>query len=367
MSTQRQTICLCMIVKNEAHVIRRCLDSLRPFVDHWVIVDTGSTDGTQYIIRAHYHDVPGAVFERPWKNFAHNRSEALNLARGRADYIFVIDADELIDLPPGWELPHLTEDSYLCAVRYGASSYVRKQLVRDGLPWRYEGVLHEYMTCDLPGLTEGTLPGLRTIVHHDGARAHDPNTYRRDALVLEQALLDEPDNSRYVFYLAQSYRDAGEHELAIRNYRKRMEMGGWPEEIWVSMYQIARSQERDTARWPEAMESYLAACQFEPARAEPLYNIAMHYQHKAQHHISIIFLSRAMQVPMPGAERLFIEATVYEYLVPLEYAVACFWLGRHEEAITVNDRLLASPLLPAGHVELVQRNRKFSLDALGRN
>jgi len=46
------TICLCMIVKNEAAVIERCLASVRPLIDTWVISDTGSTDGTQDLIRA---------------------------------------------------------------------------------------------------------------------------------------------------------------------------------------------------------------------------------------------------------------------------------------------------------------------------
>jgi hypothetical protein len=48
---------------------------------------------------------------------------------------------------------------------------------------------------------------MRTVVHTDGARSSDPHKFRRDALVLEQALLGA-ENSRYVFYLAQSYRDA---------------------------------------------------------------------------------------------------------------------------------------------------------------
>jgi hypothetical protein len=68
--TSGQRICLSMIVKNEARVIRRCLDSVMPLIDCWSIVDTGSTDGTQAIIREHMRFLPGSLHERPWKDFA---------------------------------------------------------------------------------------------------------------------------------------------------------------------------------------------------------------------------------------------------------------------------------------------------------
>ena len=105
MNVAGQTICLNMIVKNEAAVIRRCLDSVRPIIDYWVIVDTGSTDGTQDIIREHLRDLPGELHERPWRDFAHNRSEALELARGKGDYTLIIDADDTLEIAPGTALP----------------------------------------------------------------------------------------------------------------------------------------------------------------------------------------------------------------------------------------------------------------------
>ncbi len=94
-------ICLSMIVKDEASVIARCLESVRPLIDAWAIVDTGSSDGTQEIVRRCLGDLPGTLVERPWVDFAHNRSEALELARGAADYTFVIDADEVLEARPG--------------------------------------------------------------------------------------------------------------------------------------------------------------------------------------------------------------------------------------------------------------------------
>ena len=49
-NTKRPSLCLVMIVKNESKVIKRCIDSVKDYIDNWVIVDTGSTDGTQKLI-----------------------------------------------------------------------------------------------------------------------------------------------------------------------------------------------------------------------------------------------------------------------------------------------------------------------------
>ena len=359
----KATICLNMIVKDEAPVIRRCLDSVRPFIDHWVIVDTGSSDGTQDIIRDHLKDLPGELIERPWVDFAHNRTEALAAAREKADYVLVIDADETLEADPGFAMPPLDLEAYNLEVRYGGCTYLRKAIASCALAWRYEGVLHEYICCDAPH-SEGFVAGLRTIPHPDGARAHDPNTYRRDALVLERALITEPNNARYVFYLAQSYRDAGDHELAVRHYRRRAEMGGWSEEVWYSLYQVAILHEQMQKPWPEIMQAYLAAYEYKPDRAGPLYRIGMHFQAKGEYRTAHLFFARAMQIPMPTVDRLFVEITVYSFLLPIEYAVASYYVGDHRAAITTNNALLLAPHLPVSMVDQVTKNRRFSLDAL---
>jgi glycosyltransferase involved in cell wall biosynthesis len=359
-----QTICLNLIVKNEAPVIRRCLDSVRSLVDSWVIVDTGSSDNTKEIVCNHLADLPGELHERPWRNFAHNRSAALSLARGRGDYVLLMDADEFLEISPAFQVPHLISDSYKIQIRYDDWTYPRRQLLRNALPWRFEGVVHEYAVCE-QAASEGFLAGLQTIARHDGARAHDPATYHRDAQELERALQQHPDNARYVFYLAQSYRDAGEYEAALKNYQRRVSMGGWSEEVWCSLYQVAQIKELTGSPWPEVMNDYLAAWQFQSDRAGPLFRIAMHYQALQQYQVSHLFFSRAMQIPAPGTERLFVERTIYEYRLALEYAVACYYVGLHDEAIATNNRLLESGVLPADLVEKVIRNRQFSLDKIG--
>ena len=242
MNEAGQTICLCMIVKNEVPVIKRCLDSLMPLIDTWVIVDTGSTDGTQDLIREHLKDLPGQLYEKPWVDFAHNRSESLVFARRRADFVLIIDADELLQFTPGFQLSELTADAYQFKIRTGTVSYFKTQLVRDSMDWFFVGVVHEHITCNGP-FNQVNLDGLYTLRLTDGARARDPLTYRKDALLLEGALLKEPANARSMFYLAQSYADAGERALAIDRYTKRVTMGGWAEEVWFSLFQIAKQKQ----------------------------------------------------------------------------------------------------------------------------
>jgi glycosyltransferase involved in cell wall biosynthesis len=362
MNEAGQTVCLCMIVKNEHHVLRRCLESVRPLIDEWAIVDTGSTDGTQDLVRDYFEGLPGILVERPWKNFGHNRSESIALARERADYLLILDADEYLETDAGFRWPHLTYDAYDFLMDSGGVTYDRIQLVRSALPWRFEGVLHEFITCDR-NRSQARMPGVKTIRLLEGARSRDPLTYHNDALILEDALLQEPGNARYMFYLAQSYRDAHEPELALDRYRQRAGMGGFAEEVWCSFYEMARLLQGMDEEWPAVMEVYLHAFAYRPSRTEPLYRIGMYYQQRKEYALSRLFLEQATQIPFPAKDVLFVESDVYRYLLPLEYAVASYWLGRHEQAIEVTDRLLAGDL-SAERREHLLRNRQFIVNAL---
>lgn len=169
----RKTVCLNMIVKNEADVIRRGLASSKPLIDYWVIVDTGSTDGTQDIIREFMKDMPGELHERPWKNFAHNRNEALKLAKGKSDYILIIDADETFEYEPGFKLPELDENLYHIMTKHGGMRYERVQLIDSKIDFEWRGVLHEALYNPEP-VTRGSLVGIYDIYGLDGARSKDP-------------------------------------------------------------------------------------------------------------------------------------------------------------------------------------------------
>ena len=214
------SICLNMIVKNERDVIVRCLESVLPLIDTWVIVDTGSTDGTQEIIQTFLKDVPGKLYERPWVNFGYNRNEALFFAKNKADYILFMDADDTLLFSQDFKLPDLTFDFYACFAKGKGTTSLLPRLIKTSREWKWHGALHEYVLADTE-VKGAFLEGVTYLYHHDGARSQDPYSLKKDALILEAAILEDPKESRHFFYLGKTYEALGRFEEAIQVFQKR--------------------------------------------------------------------------------------------------------------------------------------------------
>jgi glycosyltransferase involved in cell wall biosynthesis len=349
-----------MIVKDEAAVIARCLTSLKPWIDRWVIVDTGSSDATMDIVRDTMGGVPGELHERPWRNFGHNRSEALDLARDKGDYLLFIDADETLATEPGAKWPMLHEPAYSLEARYNELSYDRVSLVSTRLPWKWVGVLHEYLEAGKP-VAQPRVPGFWIEVRSEGARSKDPAKYAKDAAVLEAAVRDEPGNARYVFYLAQSYRDAGDAKNAKLWYEKRSTMGGWDEEAWFALYQAAKMTEivgEDAARVKGA---YLAAYEARPSRAEPLVELSRYLRSRLEWNSAYLFASAARMLPMT-TDRLFVDVTTYGWRRDDELALAAFYTGKRDEASRLWNAMLRDALLPNAERPRIEKNLTFTAE-----
>lgn len=342
LSSSEPKICLNMIVKDESAVICRCLESVKPIIDYWVIVDTGSHDGTQDIIKDFMKEVPGELHEKPWKNFGHNRNEALQLAKGKAEYVLFIDADETLVYDQNFTLPKLTQDFYYITTEYSGTNYHRAQLIKNSLNWAWQGVLHEAIDCPF-ARTNGVLHGVKNFVRTDGNRSQDPQKFQKDALVLEQALLEEPNNSRYVFYLAQSYKDAGDYEKAIENYRKRMTMGGWDQEIFWSQLQIGLMQELLELDEKTIVDSYLAAAKLRPSRAEPLYRLASYYRKAKKYDEGYKIALQALKIPV-SEDSLLVERWIYDYGLLTEFSICAYWVEKYMEAYLASNLLLEKEL-----------------------
>ncbi len=362
--TARPAICLNMIVRNEAHIIQETLDSVAPYISSWVIVDTGSNDGTQDLIRNHMArlGIPGELHERPWRNFGHNRSEALDLAQGHGDYIWVVDADDAVRGTP--DFTRLRADIYFLRCSGVDDVYWREQLFRDGLRVRYVGVVHEHPMCDDP-FVDARLDGPYEIESRRlGARNLDPEKYARDRDLLLAEVERNPEDARSVFYLAQSYFDLAvscgdldDFEHALRWYARRAEMGGFEEEVYFALSRVAESMTKLGRPWPEIQDAYLRAWEFRPTRAEPLYSIGRIYREDLRYQLGHQFLKVAAEIPFPEQDLLITRADIYTWHAIDEQALCASWIGRHAEAFTLWRRLLARPGIPDDDRHRIAANR----------
>lgn len=366
-----KTIGLCMIVKNEAKVILQCLESVRRIVDYVLIEDdTGSTDGTATVVREWLDHVgmPGMVSAVPWRDFGYNRSHALASLRERndIDYALMIDADDLLVAEPGFDVAMfkrgLSNDLYSVPIRQGAFRYQRGQLCSNHREFKYCGVAHEFLKEPPGEVSFGTVAGLYIESRREGARHRDPNKYHRDALVLEQALSSEEDaflRSRYTFYLAQSYRDAGEREKALENYLTRAELGFWTEEIFESLYAAAGLMQAMGRPSDDVLAMYLRAAEAAPGRAEALHAASRLCRENNKFAEGFEYARRGLNIPLP-ADGLFVQPWVYDYALLDELAVNAYWIGRHHECLDACQRLLREGKMPADMHDRVKKNAEFA-------
>lgn len=357
-------LCLCMIVKNESKIIKECLNSIVDYIDYWVICDTGSTDCTQDIIKTFFEErgISGELHEDKWVDFAHNRTLAFNKARNKADYCFVIDADDR--LIGNLILPEGDYSDYRMKITLGNLDYYRSQIFKNDLNWKYVGVVHEY-----PCLVDLTIPKKTGIIQNCtikagtfGDRSRGECKFKRDIKLLLKGLETEPNNARYYFYLAQSYKDMGDNKNAIKYYKKRVEMGEWYEEVYHSLYSIGICKQRDGVDFEnEILYDYLKAYNYKKNRLEALYEIVKYYRinNKFREGYSYGQLGVINKYP---EDILFINKDIHTWKFFDEVAICAYYVDDHKMAIELNTQILNTDHLNAIERKRVQQNINFSIN-----
>lgn len=358
-ASEKPKVCLNMIVKNESQVIERCLGSVKPLIDYWVIVDTGSTDGTQKIIQEFMKDIPGELHERPWVNFGHNRNEALDLAKPKADFILTLDADEYLKYDPSYRLPELTHNAYCIKCHYDGVGFARAHLVKSTPDLSWKGVIHEYL--DIPNFKGyAILKDIDNISTSEGARSRDPAKVLRDAMLLEDELKRDPKNTRLQFYLAQSYRAHGDKQMALVNYKKRARMGGDDQEMYESLLNIVLL-ERDLGSSDEVYrDGLLKLFRTRPSRVEPLYYLSTFYRLKGDHQLAYLFARLGLSAP-PTTDFVNVREWISDYGLLFELSIASYWVGDYDMSLKACDDLLKMTNLPISFKDQTFTNREFSL------
>jgi len=362
-----------LMVKNEASVITQ---TLQPYVDggvkDFVVFDTGSTDGTQDIARDFFrdHGIDNAyIVEEPFVDFATSRNRALDTAGELfpdATFMLMPDAEWYMHGAEGL-LQYCREhendfcDAYLVSIRSTALAFYVSRLIRAHRDVHFVGAVHEV-------LNKGAAITLPYDVYFEWRPAQrgqekSAQRWKRDVNLLLKSYQQNPFDTRTLFYLAQTYECLGDYENAYTFYTKRAELVGWPEEDFITRLRLGGVAQHltspdDAGMCPRAVRHYLEAFSMRPCRAESLINLAQYYVNKDQMQLAFLFATRAVQIPYPTTDILFVEKYHYDF-VRYELLGRCAWyVGEY----ALGEWAMKKALEVKPEEAYLQRNLKFYTD-----
>lgn len=364
-----------MIIRDEKKVIKRCLESVYGIIDHFTIVDTGSNDSSKEIVKDFFSskNIPGEIYDFKCKPedegyllFDEWRTFAIEKAKGKTDFCFTLDADEVLVLPKNFHIHQLKSqlvkaDIGMVDLDFGSSMYNRRAFWRNSKPFRYFCPVHEVLICDEPTV-EVNIRGMSVKVISDGNSWSGDLTkkYLGHARSLLKHIDKNGEEPRAIFYLAQSYKDAGKKELAIEWYEKRVaNSAGFYEERYWAQLQVARLKWDLKAPVAEVADEFMKCNELDDLRAEHLHEMKQLYERcgrpKSSLKIDELWKKYIGKNPYPQ-RGLFINPEAYKKYVPppkvtlddLFGSITSAWSGHREFAAWLINQIKPKIILDLG-------------------
>jgi hypothetical protein len=207
-------------------------------------------------------------------------------------------------------------------------SFDSARVLRSSAGWRFVGAVHEVLCHPNRSPPSHRIEGV-TVRHHvsDASTAKSKARWERDVGLLRGDLDRDPSNARAAFYLGMTLSWLERWDEAAEALDRRIEMGGWVEEVYQAHMQRALVDSRRDRPWTEILERYLAAHATSPHRAEPLHAIASHYDAEKQHALCFLFARRGWELPYPADDSLFVDDSVYAWRLADLVASSAYWIG----------------------------------------
>lgn len=348
-------ISLCMIVKNEAAVLGRCLRSVRGLVDEIVVVDTGSTDATREIAALH-----GAkVFDFPWVD---DFSAARNYAFSKAarPYCMWLDADDVVEEPDRaafLELKRTLDGSvdvvmlpyHVAFDEAGAPTftYERERILRNSPAFRWAGAVHE------------AIAPAGKIVHGTAAVSHrklGPGDPDRNLRIYEGELaLGKTLSPRAQFYYARELTYHGRDEEAAAAFTAFLDGGeGWVENN-IQACRDLFACDRRLGREAAAVEALFRSLRYGLPRSEVCCDAGGWFFDRGDYRTAAFWYELALTDREVAGEGAFVTPESHGFTPAIQLCVCWFRLGDMDRAKTYND--LAEQYRPGN--EASAYNRRF--------
>ena len=300
------------MVKNESRIIRRLLDSVKEKVDGVIICDTGSTDNTVELARTWMRDnnVPGQVYEFPFVNFGKSRTKSFEMSQqwlreeagegwdATNTWSLLLDGDMMLGEKDkidraALQALHANAAGVSLKQANGSLVYSNMRILRCSEPWICKGATHEAWTC--PQGKQTILFSEPVLVdRNDGGCKADK--YPRDVRLLLEDLAEMPNDARTHFYLGQTYLCMRNWDNAIPILKKRIELSGWDEEVYIAYMYLGEAY-MGAGKTAEAVKTWLDGWQFRQHRSEiPLKLISYYRKEPKSQFIASMFLEKLFAI-----------------------------------------------------------------------
>lgn len=335
-----------MIVKNSGEILRKCLNGVKPYIDYWTILDTGSVDNTMDIIREEMSGIDGNLYQEPFVDFSTSRNRSLELSSKRCKYTIILDDSYVIH--GGDELKRLLKkgDKSSYSIKIGnlnnsilSSYYYSLRIIKSSDNLRYRSRVHEYIYDPKTEHIKSNIIFIDDLSDNEhGVRSR--NRFRRDIEFLLEEDKDNPNNARTLMYLAKTYTLLKEYDKAIEYYKKMQTLDNIDREYeFLSKYEEACLDFSEVSQDDGDFRRKMMSLQKKfPERAEPYYKLCVFLYEGANtmtgNYSNIAkIMDKLINIEKPELYLTILDTSIYDYYIPYLYIDTNLKVGNFDKAI----------------------------------